>query len=165
MGEAYRILDEPAPGPFARLSVSPFWPLLSSMLAGAWLGWSWFAANALLIGSASRRREIAWIVGGVAVNVAMGLAIVAADDAGLFTRVSAKFVILLPVFWKLFVSYWLFNLQVKSFSLYRYFGGRVSNGVLVLLAGFYLRTNLPQALFPASGAYSNAQLIALWTLF
>jgi len=39
--------------------------------------------------------------------------------------------------WKLGISYWLYELQSRSFGLYQYFGGVVRSGLaVVVLAAF-----------------------------
>ena len=64
----YRIADEPAPGSLAVVATSPLWPFIAVMLGGVWLSWTWFAVNSFAVGSPSRRREIIWIVAGLAVS-------------------------------------------------------------------------------------------------
>ena len=53
----YRIVDEPEPGSWAHLSVSPLIPMFAVMLAGNWLGLPWFVFNGFAFGSATRRKE------------------------------------------------------------------------------------------------------------
>ena len=83
MTATYRIADEPTPGRLAGLVVNPFWPLLGAMLGGFWLALPWFALNAAALGSATRRREWAYLAGGMAVSAALGGALLYAAGAEL----------------------------------------------------------------------------------
>ena len=135
----YEIVDEPRPGPLGHLSANPFWMFLATMLAGVWLGWSWFAINSVAMGSASRTKELSLIGVGIAGSIALtllGLHLVASealavDDVGYAATVL--------IIWKLGISYKLHLWQAQSFELYAYFEGKVRNGLLVLIAGFVLR--------------------------
>ena len=46
------------------------------------------------------------------------------------------------------MSYWLYTLQNRSFGLYRYFGGPVRNGALIIFAALFLRSGLLSSLSP-----------------
>lgn len=138
----YRIVDEPRPGPMARASVDPLWPLLGFMFGGAWLGWLWFAVNGYAMGSPTRRRELLLL--GVGVTGVAGLAVllVWAVSAGVLARGQIWAGLLLITLWKLGISYWLFALQHRTFDLYRYFGGSAINGIWIVAAGYFLRAPL-----------------------
>ncbi|HEX8538086.1 MAG TPA: hypothetical protein VF664_11525, partial [Cystobacter sp.] len=57
MSATYRIQDEPSPGALGHLVVNPVFPLLSFMMAGAWMGVPWFILNGFAMGSTTRRKE------------------------------------------------------------------------------------------------------------
>lgn len=139
---AYRIADEPSPGALGRFAVNPFWPMLASMLAGAWVGVPWYALNALALGSATRRRELVWLLAGVLGAAAAVGAIFLAYYRGLVPLASIRLVLryghVLVVAWRLTAAYAVFQLQESSFELHRHFGGRVVNGApLVILAAVF----------------------------
>lgn len=135
----YRIVDEPAPGRATHLVVDPLWPLLSFMLAGTWLSWPWFVLNGHAMGSPTRWRETVLVVAGAAGTVALALLFAAALQAGWLSRGDTWWALLGVTLWKMGVSYWVFVLQSRTFDLYTYFGGRVRNGLLVVLAAFFVR--------------------------
>ena len=143
--EGYRISDEPRPGALSRLVVDPIWPLLAAMLAGSWLALPWFAVNAAAVGSPTRRREVAWIAGGVAVSVLATIGVMAV--AGGLPRWGVRALLVLLVAWRLGVAYVLFELQRGPVELFRWHGGRVQSGLAVAVAGAFAGP----ALFRAMG--------------
>jgi hypothetical protein len=132
---SYRIADEPVPGRLAGLAVNPFWPLVASMVAGFWLALPWFAFNAAAMGSATRRREWAWIAGGLVVSAGLGGGLLWAVDHEVLGVRAFRYALLGLVAWRLAVAYVLFALQQPSFELHRHFGGASRNGVLLVAAG------------------------------
>lgn len=142
---SYRILDEPAPSGLGHLIVNPVFPLLSIMLAGAWLALPWFVFNTFALGSPTRRKELA-----LAVAAPLGMVALSAGLAVLFALLKLPkgslpyFMVLLTV-WKLTVAYWLFDLQKRSFALHEHFGGQVRNGVPVLIGGLLVRGTVLKA--------------------
>ena len=144
-GGAYRIEDEPLPSGLSHLAVHPLWPLLAVMLGGAWLAWPWFAVNGFALGSPTRRRELAWVVGGFAgtfvIVAALGLARLGGLPEGLPFELSLVSIAV----WKLLVSYRLYTLQGRCFELYTYFGGAVRSGLPLVALGWFGE----RALFPA----------------
>lgn len=143
MSSAYRILDEPRPGALSHLAVRPFWPLLGLMLGGFWLALPWFVFNGIAVGSPTRGREILISLGGLAGAAALTFGIFALDGAGwIDSRLEVKLALLVVLVWKLGVAYALCMLQSRSFELYEHFGGRVRNGLLVVLAALWLGPRL-----------------------
>jgi hypothetical protein len=143
----YRILDEPSPGRLARLAVNPFFPLLALMMAGAWAGLPWLLFNGLAIGSATRRREALWLLGGLVATAAVVGLLLALDQRGLLARSAVPFLVIAPEICKLVAGYASFELQERSYVLYRYFGGPTQNGVLPLLVlSFVLVRGVDKAL-------------------
>jgi hypothetical protein len=134
----YRIGDEPLPGPLQHLVVNPVWPLLAVMLGGVWLSWPWFVLNGFAVGSPTRRRELAVAVAGLAVSVLLVAIVVYLVGAGILGRADARYALVGVTAWKLAVCYWLYTLQTRSFGLYQYFGGKVRNGLWVVLAALFL---------------------------
>lgn len=154
MGSTYRIADEPAPGRLASAVVNPFWPLLAAMLAGFWLALPWFAVNSAAMGSATRRREWAWIAGGLAVSAALGGALLLAVESGAIGVRAFRYGLVGLVAWRLAVAYAVYALQQPSFELHQHFGGAARNGALVVVAASFLA---PASLLGKEGA----QLLAL----
>lgn len=138
-GELYRIEDEPEPGSLAKLTVNPLFPMLAFMLGGSWLGWPWLVLNGWAMGSATRMRELAFVVAGwlgtlpVFYGVVAAFGAVGLDDAYVPLAASVTLV------FKVTVSYFTFVAQMRSFQLYRYFGGPVRNGLLLALASMFAR--------------------------
>ncbi len=133
---SYRIHDEPRPGTLSHLVVNPVWPLFAVMFAGAGLSWPWFVFNGLAVGSPTRRREILWAAGGFLGSFALVVTVFSLADSEVLSKLGVQYSLLGLTVWKLAVSYWLFVLQTRSFHLYEHFGGRVRNGVLVVVAGY-----------------------------
>jgi hypothetical protein len=137
MDTTYRIQDEPSPSALSHVVVNPVWPLLASMLAGAWLALPWFALNSFALGSATRRRE--WVLVAVALPVTFLLLVVKAVlyRQGVVPEGALPYLDVGLTVWKLTVAYLLFTLQQRSFALHEYYGGTVRNGMFVLLAGAF----------------------------
>jgi hypothetical protein len=134
----YRILDEPEPSTLAKLAVSPTWPLLALMLAGAWLALPWFAFNGIALGSPSRRRELALAAAGLAGAAALGVGLLLLVGAGLLPGRALPYLLLVPIAWKLGIGYAIYSLQGETFQLYEHFGGKAANGMFVLLVGAFV---------------------------
>lgn len=139
MTAGYRIVDEPQPGPLANLGVDPLWPLFAFMLAGTWLGWTWFVLNGHAVGSPTRRKELALVAGGVAGAVVLAMLFGGLIASGVLERNMTWVALLAITLWKLGVSYWLYELQRRSFELYRYFGGPSRNGFAIVALGYLLK--------------------------
>ena len=140
MSDTYRLPDEPGPSPLSRYAVAPFWPLLSVMVAGAWLAWPWFAFNAYALGSPTARREaILAALGFVATAALALLAIVAFDRGWLVGELSARLCIVAIISFKLVVSYYLHTLQSRTFAVFEHFEGTGRSGWPVVAGGFLLR--------------------------
>ena len=82
----YRIEDEPQPGAMAQVAVDPLWPLLGLMFVGAWFSWPWFVVNGFAVGSPTRWRELAWVIGGFVVSAAIILGIFYVMDQEILQR-------------------------------------------------------------------------------
>jgi hypothetical protein len=146
-GEAtYRVMDEPVPSTLGHLVTSPMWPLLGSMLGGLWIGLPWFIFNGFAMGSATRNREIALAVGGLASVVASSFVLVSIlaglVDRGELAPLTFRFGILGVQLLKLGTYYGLQTLQARSFGLHEYYGGQVRNGTMVVIAGAVLRSQV-----------------------
>ena len=136
---SYRIVDEPTAGPLDRAVVSPTWPMFAMMLGGAWLAWPWFLFNAWAMNSPRLARNIAWVVGGLAVSVGIAGAAVFLFQANILPKGAMPYVAIAIILWKLLVTYVLTLDQERSFELHQYFGGTVASGMWVMLIGsFYL---------------------------
>jgi hypothetical protein len=128
----YHIADEPVAGRLGALAVNPLWPLLAGMVGGFWVAYPWFAVNAFALGSATRRRELAWLAGGLLVSAACGAAILLA--AGTVPRTALRYAFIVVVGWRIGVSYAVYTLQSASFELHTHFGGAARSGVALVLA-------------------------------
>jgi hypothetical protein len=136
---SYQIFDEPATTGLNAFAVHPNYPLLCTMLAGAWAGLPWFCVNALALGSPTARREITLAVAAGAGAVALTLLLLWAGRAGLIPEAAMPYLLLVNVAWKLGAGYVLVGLQSRTFHLYEYYGGQVKNGWAVLMVAMALR--------------------------
>lgn len=142
----YELIDEPRPGALAKLAVKPIWPLLAVMLGGAWISWPWFVLNGFAVGSPTRRRELLWALAGPAGCFALIVLLGALGSREIVGGLGLRYLAISIVVYKLYVTYMLFSLQSRSFSLYEYFGGPVQNGVLPLVAATLLRPRVLESL-------------------
>lgn len=140
MAEArYQIQDDRPGGGYA---VSPLWPLLALMLCGGWLAWPWMVANAYILESPTRRRELCWAIGGLLGSALLAIAILmwsagAADDEAIVRRL--RYALIALTVWKLVCGYRIYLLQVRTVELFQFYGGVLRNALPILLAGFLLR--------------------------
>jgi hypothetical protein len=135
----YRIIDEPSTSSIARWAVKPFWPLLATMLAGTWLAVPWFVFNSFALGSPTRRRETALATLALVGSVALALLLIWLDGRVAMGRRNAELALLSITAWKLSLFYVITLIQTRTLGIYLHFGGRVRNGVWLLLVGFYVR--------------------------
>ncbi len=143
----YHIEDEPLPGPWQRLAVQPFWPLLAMMLAGSWLGLPWFVVNGFAVGSPTRWREAAMAAAGFAGSVALVVLLFVLAGTGVVSSTAVPYAAVGITVWKLVVGYLLFLWQRRSIHLFEHFGGTLANGLPVALVGALLgRRLLAQAI-------------------
>ena len=136
--QAYRLSDEPQPGTLARFAVQPLWPLLGVMFVGPWLSWPWFAFNGAAVGSPTRQRELMIVAGGFAGSFALVIVLLILAGAELVAKGALPYLFTILVVWHLAVSYWLYVLQSRTFALYEYYGGVVTNGLPFVAVGFFL---------------------------
>jgi hypothetical protein len=136
----YQILDESTPGRWRAFAVHPQWPLLASMLCGAWLAWPWFVLNGVALGTPTQRRESLTIGAGLFVTIALAWVLLLLIDRGVIeSTLSIRLALLVFFAFKLAVSYATVLLQSRSFATYEYYGGTVRSGIAVIVAGMLLR--------------------------
>lgn len=139
--DRYQLPDEPGPSPLSGYAVAPFWPLLSVMVAGAWLAWPWFVFNAYALGSPTARREALVAVFGFVATAALALlAILAFDRGWLAGELAARLCIVGIISFKLAVSYYLHTLQSRTFAVFEHYEGTVRSGEGLVVAGLLLRS-------------------------
>lgn len=151
MSATYRILDEPRPGALGHLVVNPVFPLLSLMMAGAWLGVPWFIFNSFAMGSTTRRKETVLAVLVVPGTLLLAILLGMLLKVDVLTKAAAPYAGVGLTVWKLAVGYALYNLQQRSFALHEYYGGVVRNGALVLVASIFLGARVLTALTGGNG--------------
>lgn len=137
----YRIADEPTGGALSHLVVQPIWPLLAGMLGGLWLGLPWLVFNAYAMGSATKTKETV-----IAVLMFLAIVVSSVAIAGLVGDTipdrAFGFLLLGVQLMKLGVYYALQGLQSRSFELHQYYGGTVKNGMILVIAGAFLRSTV-----------------------
>ncbi len=131
----YTIPDEPAPSRYQRFVVQPSATLLGVMLGGSILGLPWMVFNGFAMGSAFRRRELAYaVITAVAQFTLLGL-LIYLRAIGVLTDRQFGYASLLVHAVRLTGAYFIYASQEKSFDLYQHFGGPVnSKGMFVALA-------------------------------
>ena len=139
---SYHIEDEPRPGRLARWSVNPVWPLFAVMFGGAAWSWAWFTVNGAALGSPTRRREIVWVLAGLAGSLVLLAGISALAEAGLIEKLGTRYALAGLTVWKLAVSYRLYLLQSRTFDIFEHFGGQVKNGLPVVVVAYFLTSKL-----------------------
>lgn len=135
----YRLADEPGPSSLTRFAVRPFWPFLALMLGGGWIGWPWFAFNALAVGSPTKRRESLLAAGAFGANLLLTMVLVALLSSELIGARVARYAVLGLVVLKLGAGYAIHALQSRTFPVYEHFGGPVKNGAPVLGVAFAIK--------------------------
>ena len=134
---AYALPDEPSPSGLARFAVQPFWPLLSVMLVGPWLSWSWFVLNAAALGAPDRLRTLGAVLLGFVGSAALVVGIGAAVEGGL-SEAAVPYLAIGITVWKLGVSYLLHHWQSRTVAVHELYGGTLASGGLVLLLAWFV---------------------------
>lgn len=154
MTAGYQIADEPRPNALTRVAVDPVWPLFGVMFGGAWLAWPWFVLNAYALGSPTREREIAIVVGaflGVAA-IAFGGGVVLSSVPEASQASVAPYVLLALTVWKIGSCYYLYTTQARTFGIFEYYSQtKVMNGLPILVAGFVLATRFEDSVLGEAG--------------
>jgi hypothetical protein len=159
---AYRIVDEPTQSGWSRLAVRPLWPLLGLMLGGAWLGWPWFALNAIALGIQARWRTFAWIAAGLGGSAAIAFVSLARFGHSEPPDSVWPWAELAGTVWQLAVGYALFEEQSQTCELFVYFGGRVRNAMwVVAAAAFFGRERVVHAVLENAGSAADFVLMVL----
>ncbi|MGA9526297.1 MAG: hypothetical protein WBV82_32865 [Myxococcaceae bacterium] len=162
MRTTYQILDEPTPSAWARFTVDPFWIFFGAMLAGGWLAWPWFVLNAIAIGSATRRREIGFVLAGVVGAVILAVAVAFSLGLGLLSKSALPYAMIAFPVWRLLVAYKLHALQASSFELHQYFSRPVFNGgVVVMVGAFLVRPRLVEGIYAVNDGWWDLLLLGL----
>jgi hypothetical protein len=146
----YKIADEPTPSTLAKFAVNPLFPFLTVMLGGAWLGFAWFAVNSFAVGSPTRTKEIAWLLGGLGAAALLVAATTVALGSGVLETRHVAYAALVVLVAKLAAAYAVHILQSRTIEIYEYYGGVLRNGlplaVVSFLVGPRLIESVPTAL-------------------
>ena len=121
-------------------ATNPLWPLLATMLGGVWMGWTWFAINAVLLGGDRVRKQMTLLVVGLFVSSALSVFLLWLAGIDMLSIRAFKYAVISLAGWKLGVSYMLHIHQRRAFEVYEYYGGKVRNGAVVAFAGIFLRS-------------------------
>jgi hypothetical protein len=133
---AYRIADEAAPSTLAHLAVNPLFPFLAVMLGGTWIGFVWFAVNSFAVGSPTRVKEIAWLVGGLVAATLLVVVMSFALGAGILEARHVPYAALVILVVKLAAAYAVHILQSRTIEIYQYYGGVLRNGLPIAIVAF-----------------------------
>lgn len=137
---SYQIADEPHETSLAAYVVRPGVPLMAAMVAGSWLSWPWFAFNAIAMGSPTKKKEIALVIGAFAGTAVLAMIVIALVNAGLLPAgMPTRLAVLGIVTFKLGMTYYISTVQERTFHVYQYYGGSVRNAAVILSAGYWLR--------------------------
>ena len=146
MQASYKIIDEPAPTAISRVAVNPIWIFLASLFGGAGIGLLWFAVNAFAISSASRKRELLLVGGGLIGTPLIFVTLSGLLSSGWLGQGALPYLQLVVTGFQLLVIYGLHLSQHKSYELFSLYGGVSRNGVLLVVALAVLRPRLAEAL-------------------
>lgn len=124
----------------------PFWPLLGAMMGGAWLGLAWFVFNSIAVGSPHKKAELAWAVLGLAGAIGLAFGVFWAAGAFQLDKQQVKLAVLVLTLWKITVYYAIYTLQMRSFDIYEYYGGKTKNGMLLVFLAIFLRGRVADGL-------------------
>ena len=136
----YQVDEEQASG--GGLAVSPLWPLLALMLAGAWCAWAWFIYNAYALKSPTFRREVIWSAAGIVGSLLLALVILAWAEVGNSEEAMIRrlrYALIGLSVWKLVIGYRVYLLQSRTVELYEFYGGQLRNPFIVLIGLFLVR--------------------------
>ncbi len=140
---SYAIIDEPKPTAMAHLAVQPVWPLFAVMFGGSWLSWPWFAFNAFAVGSPTKWKELGAVCVGFVGKLLIAFGLIALFDAGVTSQETGFLALIIALdVWKIAVSYWLYITQDRTIELFKYTGGKLRNGIILVVAGFYINQRL-----------------------
>jgi len=138
----YKIADEPTPSTLAHIAVNPLFPFLTVMLGGAWLGFAWFAVNSFAVGSPTRTKEIAWLLGGLGAAALLVAATSVALGGGVIETRHVAYASLVVLVAKLAAAYAVHILQSRTIEIYEYYGGVLRNGLPIAVASFLIGPRL-----------------------
>lgn len=143
----YRIEDEPEGSALAEWVTGPVFALFAVMFAGPWLAWPWAVFNSFAMGSHRRWGDLALGVAGLVSSTILVFTILVLTAAEVLPEQALPYALVAVTTLKLGVSYWLYMRQVSSHQLHVYYRGRSRNGLIVVGAGFLVRTVLPSSVF------------------
>jgi hypothetical protein len=146
MTTRYTLLDEPRRSGLSEWCVNPLWIFLACLLGGISIGWAWFLWNSFALGSATKKKEVALVLLGVAGSAAFWFLAFRLLEGGQLSSSGLPYFHLLLTALQLGVTYLLHLAQQRSFELHEYFGGRVRNGMMLLIGLSVLRQPLAQKL-------------------
>ncbi|HWB76072.1 MAG TPA: hypothetical protein VG755_13980 [Nannocystaceae bacterium] len=122
--------------------MSPTWPLLATMLAGTWLGWTWFLLNGIGLNSDRKRAQYLLLFIGLVIAILMAVTLQTLLDHAVISSRVFEYLAILLVGWKLYIGYRLCDEQRLDHELFEYFGGKSFGGGSVVMAGTLLRGTL-----------------------
>jgi hypothetical protein len=137
---SYQIADEPTETSLGNYVVRPTVPLLAAMVAGAWLSWPWFAFNAIAMGSPTKKKELLLVAGAFVGTAVLAIIVIALARAGILPPgMPTRLAVLGIVTFKLTMTYYISNVQERTFHVYQYYGGSVRNASILLSVAYYIR--------------------------
>lgn len=113
---------------------------------GAGIGLFWFALNSFAIGSATKRREFAYVAVGLLGTPLIYLVMGVLWEHGVIGEALRPYLRLFVTAFQLLVVYQLHLIQQRSFQLFELFGGVVKNAVLIVVALAFLRPEVAKSL-------------------
>lgn len=143
----YKIPDEPTPSAQEGLIVDPLWPLFAQMLIGTWFALPWFFVNGIVMGSPTRHREWLVIAASLLGSTVLAISLLHAVDAGWLHGADPRYGLVAITVLKIACAYGLYFMQQRPFELWRHFGGKPKNGLLlVIAASVFIRPTVAAAL-------------------
>jgi len=137
---SYAIADEPHDTAWKHLVVTPSGPLLAEIVVGSWLSLPWFVVNAIVLGSPTKRKEIALCVVQLMITALLGSLLLWADDRELIeSRTLLQLAMLVIVSWKVYLAYAITTIQQRAYQVFELYGGTAKATTFVIAGGMLLR--------------------------
>lgn len=127
----YRIIDEPLRP--SRFAVLPIWPVVATSIPPLAMGLLWLGINAVACGSATRRREIALLVGAGIGFYAIFFGGRLAVGAGMVGENAYHYIAMTARGCAVLVALHVMSLQDRSFALYLHLHRKSAPGWVGLL--------------------------------
>jgi hypothetical protein len=154
----YTLVDARRPSTVSHLAVNPYFPLLALMLGGAWIGWPWFAFNAVALGSYTRAREIVVCAGAAVAVPACAWALVYLYEKGVYGNAAFPYLHLFITAIKLTAGYFVYGWQERAAQLREHYERPLRNGAGAVIVATWVHLKLEPLLATHNVSVAEALL-------